>query len=122
MNGQPINKVLYPVQRFKVMGFLCQVEKSNYASIGEFTGLAVPDISKTVRTLEEHGYVVVFKTRRERYSETIVRSTELGRTDMAALVQELKKYLTPVPVQADASAPAERPAGLLDDGGAASLP
>lgn len=92
MTDETINKVLYPLQRFKVMGFLCQVEKSNYASIGEFTGLGITDISKTIRTLEDHGYVQVWKTRRDRYSETIVRSTPSGQADMAALIQALKKY------------------------------
>jgi DNA-binding MarR family transcriptional regulator len=75
------------------MGFLCQVEKSNYKSIGEFTGLSMPDISRTVGTLEKHGYVKVWKERNERYPETIVISTELGRSEMAALVKELRKYL-----------------------------
>ncbi len=43
MSEEPINEVLYPLQRFKVLGFLCQVESSNYGSIGEFTGLsAIP--------------------------------------------------------------------------------
>lgn len=92
MIDESINKVLYPLQRFKVMGFLCQVEKSNYASIGEFTSLSITDISKTIRALRENGYVKVGKERRERYSETIVRSTELGRREMAQLIRALKKY------------------------------
>jgi len=92
MTGEHINKVLYPVQRFKVMGFLCQVEKSNYESIAEFTNLSAPDISKTVRALEDNGYVKVWKIRRDRYPETIVRSTELGRSEMFNLIQVLKKY------------------------------
>lgn len=93
MIDDSINKVLYPLQRFKVMGFLCQVEKSNYASIGEFTSLSITDISKTIRVLRENEYVLVGKERRERYSETIVRSTDLGRREMAQLIRALKKYL-----------------------------
>ncbi|MDJ0336624.1 transcriptional regulator [Cryobacterium sp. PH31-O1] len=92
MSEEPINKVLYPLQRFKVLGFLCQVESSNYGSIGEFTGLSVSDISKTIRTLEDHGYVMVRKTRRGRYPETLVRATELGQSEMKKLLRGLKKY------------------------------
>ncbi|WP_104190637.1 transcriptional regulator [Cryobacterium sp. Y82] len=75
------------------MGFLCQVEKSNYASLGEFTSLSITDMSKTIRVLRENEYVLVGKERRERYSETIVRSTELGRREMVQLIRALKKYL-----------------------------
>lgn len=91
MVDEAINKAFYPLQRFKVMGFLGQVEESNYVSIGEFTSLSITDISKTIRALRENEYVKVGKERRERYSETIVRNTELGRREMAQLIRALKK-------------------------------
>jgi DNA-binding MarR family transcriptional regulator len=87
-----INTVLYPLQRFKVMGYLCQVEKSNYSSIKDFTGLSVPEISRTVKVLEEHEYVMVWKQRSGRYPETIVKATEAGRQAMRTLVENLRRY------------------------------
>lgn len=90
--GVEINKVLYPLQRFKLMGYLCQVERSNYRSITEFTQMAAPEISRTVATLEQHGYVQVWKDRNGRYPETIVAATELGRREMKALVRALARY------------------------------
>ncbi|MGP5220771.1 transcriptional regulator [Arthrobacter rhombi] len=87
-----INKVLYPIQRFKVMGYLCQVEKSNYGSIAAFTGLSLPEISRTVKTLEEHGYVKVWKDRNGRYPETVVRATETGQDSMRTMLNSLRRY------------------------------
>lgn len=90
--GMEINKVLYPLQRFKLMGYLCQVERSNYRSITEFTQLAAPEISRTVATLEQHGYVQVWKDRNGRYPETVVAATDLGRREMKTLVRALARY------------------------------
>ncbi len=73
------------------MGCLCQVEESNYAPIGEFTSVRIIDISKTIRGIGENEYVTGGKERRQRYSETIVRSTELGRRERALLIRALEE-------------------------------
>lgn len=70
--------MLYRLQRFKVTRYLCQVERSNYRSITEFTQLAAREISRTLATLEQHGYVQVWKVRNGRYPRRSWRPPTLG--------------------------------------------
>ncbi len=87
-----INKDLYPIQRFKIMGYLNQVERSNYSSISDFTGLSYSEISRTVKFLEENEYLNTRKVKLGRYPETIVEISRLGSREFTNLVQELRKF------------------------------
>lgn len=89
---ESINKTIYPLQRFKIMGYLCQVENANYGAIREFTGLSDPEISRTVKALQEKEYVYVHKDRSGKYAETVVRATSQGRKEFLLLVSTLRKY------------------------------
>ena len=87
-----INKDLYPIQRFKIMGYLNQVERSNYESISEFTELSYSDISKTVKFLEDKGYLNTQKLKSGRYPETRVEISRMGSEEFSELLSELRKY------------------------------
>lgn len=87
-----INKELYPIQRFKIMGYLKQVERANYSSISDFTELSYPEISKTVKFLEERGYVNARKIRSGRYPETVVEISREGSQQFADLLRALRKF------------------------------
>jgi len=83
---------LLVLPRFKVLGFLCQVDESDYPSLKEFTGLNTPDISKAIGFLEDRGLVQVRKEKSGRYSQTIVRATEQGVRVFRSLLDGLRKY------------------------------
>lgn len=88
---EEVNKDLYPIQRFRVTGYLSQVERANYKALSEGTGLSYPEISKNVKFLEEKGYVSVRKQRSGRYSETIVELSGKGRSELKLLVRTLRR-------------------------------
>lgn len=83
---------LFSPPRFKVLGFLYQVEESDYRTIQEFTGLSIPDISRAVGYLDEHNLILVRKERNGRYPQTVVAASDQGRKQFSALLRELKKY------------------------------
>lgn len=85
-----MNKDLYPIQRFKVAGYLSRVERANYKAISEGTGLSYSEISKSVKILEERGYLSARKQRSGRYSETIVELSQRGRSEVKLLVRTLR--------------------------------
>ncbi|MGP9526861.1 transcriptional regulator [Glutamicibacter sp. AOP5-A2-18] len=87
-----LQRALFSPPRFKTMGFLIQVEKSDYPSIQEFTGLSLPDVSRAVGFLDEHDLVHVSKERNGRYPVTVVSASEAGRAEFRLLLKELKKY------------------------------
>ena len=89
-----INKDLYPIQRFKLLGYLNQVERSNYDSVSKFTNLSYPEISRTVKFLEERGYVSTRKMKSGSYPETIIEISRHGQTEFVKLVNELRKFTT----------------------------
>lgn len=89
-----INKDLYPIQRFKLVGYLKQVERANYSSISDFTGLTYSEISRTVKFLEERGYLNARKIRSGRYPETIVELSPKGSSEFSILVQALRRFLS----------------------------
>ena len=88
---ETVNKVLYPIQRFRIAGYLSQVERADYKSIAEFTGLSYPEISKNVKVLEEWEYVNVQKIRSGRYAQTVVELSAKGRSELKKLVQTLRR-------------------------------
>ncbi|PPF34961.1 hypothetical protein C5E05_14045 [Pseudoclavibacter sp. AY1H1] len=88
----PELRALFSPPRFKVLGFLVQVEESDYASIGEFTDLGVPEISRTVKFLDEAGLVQVRKGQKGRYPQTLVRATPSGRERFRELLADLQRY------------------------------
>ncbi|MBF4548692.1 MULTISPECIES: transcriptional regulator [unclassified Pseudoclavibacter] len=92
MSETPELRALFSPPRFKVLGFLVQVEESDYASIGEFTGLGVPEISRTVKFLDEAGLVQVRKGQKGRYPQTLVRATPSGRERFRELLADLQRY------------------------------
>ena len=79
-----INKDLYPIQRFKIMGYLNQVERSNYSSISDFTGLSYSEISRTVKFLEENEYLNTRKVKLGRYPAAAVIRTSVNNTTYLA--------------------------------------
>ncbi|GMA30109.1 hypothetical protein GCM10025875_01010 [Litorihabitans aurantiacus] len=83
---------LLVLPRFKVLGFLAQVEESDYASIADFTGLSVPDISRAVGFLDDRALVDVRKDRNGRYARTQVRATDDGVREFRALLATLRRY------------------------------
>lgn len=92
MNEVDLQRALFSPPRFKTLGFLAQVEESDYASIQEFTGLSLPDVSRAVGFLDEHNLVHVSKERNGRYPITVVSASEAGRAEFRLLLKELKKY------------------------------
>ncbi|MHA7158656.1 transcriptional regulator [Glutamicibacter endophyticus] len=87
-----LQRALFSPPRFKTLGFLTQVEKSNYPSIQEFTGLSLPDVSRAVGFLDEHGLVHVSKGRVGRYAQTEVSVSEKGIAEFRKLLKEIRKY------------------------------
>lgn len=85
-------KALFSPPRFKVLGFLSQVEVTDYPTIEEFTGLSVPEISRVVGYLQEHGLAHATKEAKGRYTVTMVAASDLGRKRFRELWRELKKY------------------------------
>lgn len=86
------DRALFSPARFKVLGFLCQVEESDYPSIEKFTSLKTHDISRAVAFLDDEQLVNVRKERNGRYAQTVVQATAMGRRRFGALLEELKKY------------------------------
>lgn len=89
-----LQRALFSPPRFKTLGFLAQVEESDYRSIQEFTGLSLPDVSRAVGFLDQHRLVHVRKERIGRYPLTVVCASSAGRTEFSMLLKELKKYGT----------------------------
>lgn len=87
-----LQRALFSPPRFKTLGFLVQVEESDYPSIQEFTGLSISDISRAVGFLDEHDLVHVSKERNGRYPVTVVSASEAGRAEFRLLLKDLKKY------------------------------
>ncbi|MHC6176407.1 transcriptional regulator [Glutamicibacter sp. X7] len=87
-----LQRALFSPPRFKTLGFLTQVEMSDYPSIQEFTGLSLPEVSRAVGFLDEHGLVHVRKIRNGRYAQTEVAASEKGLTEFRKLLKEIKKY------------------------------
>ncbi|UNX53751.1 transcriptional regulator [Georgenia sp. TF02-10] len=83
---------MFSPPRFKVLGFLYQVEESDYPSIQQYTDLTVPEISRTVGNLDDAGWVRVRKERNGRYSQTVVQATDEGRKVFRELLDELRRY------------------------------
>jgi len=95
MSDVATERELLVLPRFKVLGFLCQVDESDYRSLEKFTGLTTPDISKAVGFLDDRGLVEVRKERSGRYSQTIVRATGDGVKAFRSLLDGLRKYGLP---------------------------
>lgn len=87
-----LQRALFSPPRFKTLGFLTQVEESDYPSIQEFTGLSLPDVSRAIGFLDEHNLVHVRKERNGRYPLTVVSASDTGRAEFRMLLKELKKY------------------------------
>ncbi|NKG20969.1 transcriptional regulator [Paeniglutamicibacter terrestris] len=87
-----LQRALFSPPRFKTLGFLVQVEESDYPSIQKFTGLSLPDVSRAVGFLDENNLVQVRKERTGRYSVTVVRASEEGRAEFHRLLKSLRKY------------------------------
>lgn len=92
MSDETLDRSLFTPPRFKVLGFLVQVEESDYPSIQEFTGLSTPDISRAVSYLDDARLVRVRKELKGRYPYTVVQATDVGRRRFKALISSLKKY------------------------------
>lgn len=92
MNKEYLDRSLFTPPRFKVLGFLVQVEESDYSSIQEFTGLSTPDISRAVSYLDDAKLVRVHKELKGRYPHTVVQATDEGRRRFKAMLSSLKKY------------------------------
>lgn len=87
-----LQRALFSPPRFKTLGFLTQVEESDYPSIQEFTGLSLPDVSRAVGFLDEQKLVHVSKGRNGRYPVTVVSASAAGRSEFHRLLKELRKY------------------------------
>ncbi len=92
MTDTVTERELLVLPRFKVLGFLCQVDESDYPSLKEFTGLSTPDISKAIGFLEDRGLAQVRKEKNGRYAQTVVRATERGVRTFRSLLDGLRKY------------------------------
>ena len=91
MSGATLNPHLVPVQRFAVMGYLGQVEKSTLGSVARRTGLTVAEVSKAVRLLEKSDYVTVPPERPDEHADTVVFCTPAGRTEITRLIRTLRE-------------------------------
>ncbi|MGO3884701.1 MAG: transcriptional regulator [Mycetocola sp.] len=92
MRDSDLERALFVRPRFKTLGFLVQVEESDYPSIQDYTGLSLPDLSKAVSFLNENGLVHVRKEREGRYQVTIVRASDDGVRAFRRMLKELKRY------------------------------
>lgn len=92
MRSEVNERELLVVPRFKVLGFLCQVEEADYPALVEFTELSIPDISRSVGFLADRGLVQVRKERTGRVAHTIIRATPDGIREFRALLEGLRKY------------------------------
>lgn len=87
-----LQRALFSPPRFKTLGFLAQVEESDYPSIQKFTGLSLPEVSRAIGFLDEHELVHVSKERNGRYPVTVVSASKLGLSEFHKLLKELRKY------------------------------
>lgn len=92
MTEAATERELLVLPRFKVLGFLYQVDESDYRSLEEFTGLSIPDISKAVGFLDDRSLVQARMERIGRYAHTVVRATPLGVRTFRNLLDGLRKY------------------------------
>lgn len=91
MNYQELDPLLLAPKRFVTLAHLNQVEQSDFPALKETTGLSTPDLSKTVKDLEERGLVHVTKLRKDRYGATVVILSDDGRRTFKRLMKTLNR-------------------------------
>ncbi len=91
MTGAAFDAVIHPAHRLQICAMLAAVDSLAFATVRETLDVSESVLSKQVKILQEAGYVVVTKTRRQPHSRTWLALTTRGRRALSGHLAELRR-------------------------------
>jgi DNA-binding transcriptional ArsR family regulator len=88
-----LDPVLNTPVRLAIVSALIKLKQADFSHLMELTNTTQGNLSHQIKKLNEAGYIVVTKTFKGSYPQTICRLTDKGRLSFEKYVEDIKKYL-----------------------------
>lgn len=95
VRDEEINRDLYSPTRFRIVGLLRRYQQMDFKTIQQELDLSSSDLSKSLKLLEDGGYVMVAKGRRGRYGTTMASLSDHGRAELERLLAVIQRIAGP---------------------------
>lgn len=90
-----LDPILHSQLRLSIVSILMTIEEANFSFIRDTTKAAAGNVSIQINKLQEAGYIVVEKTFKNNYPNTMISITDKGREAFEEYVKNLQKYIYP---------------------------
>ncbi|AFD06834.1 winged helix-turn-helix domain-containing protein [Solitalea canadensis] len=90
---EELDPVLNTPVRLAIISILIKVEQADFSHLMEATQTTQGNMSHQLKRLNEEEYVIIEKTFKGNYPQTICRITMKGREAFEKYVESIKKYL-----------------------------
>jgi DNA-binding MarR family transcriptional regulator len=90
-----LDPILHSQLRLSIISILITTGEANFSFIKDTTKAAAGNISIQITKLQEAGYIVVEKSFKNNYPNTVISITDKGREAFEAYVKDLQKYIHP---------------------------
>ena len=86
-----VNEVIHPLRRLAICAFLSEVTEAEFAAVRDSLQISDSSLSKHASTLNDAGYVDVYKRSRDGYTRTWLALTKHGRAAYASHIRALRE-------------------------------
>lgn len=90
---EELDPVLNTPVRLAIISILIKAEQADFSHLMEVTQTTQGNMSHQLKRLNEEGYVMIEKTFKGNYPQTLCRITEKGKEAFEQYVVSIKKYL-----------------------------
>jgi DNA-binding MarR family transcriptional regulator len=91
-----LDDVVHQRTRLGILAVLSEADRADFSTLAEILGLTPGNLSRNLRVLEEHGYVLIEKAFENRRPRTWVRATPQGLRVLNEEVAALREVISRV--------------------------